>query len=246
LKQPVPVLIPRGSDRIAFLAYHVNHLSLAVRSNATVIAVCYVFHIQVTVTDSRFLNITRRIIPRIVKIGQDTVGITSGIFRNGFYRVTSRKLTLVLNKPSCTLYDPVDNEGGKDAFKVEFDNDSGKIEQYCHFGVFVNMILSASPVSGVLDNEDWFNDYVCDVYSIDGHVYEHAKILAIGGLWRYTTKNARFSDDIRMMDDIMYSVPDGDKDAVYSLFFDLLGTFYYNWEFALRYAKKLLLGDVEE
>ena len=48
------------------------------------------------------------------------------------------------------------------------------------------------------------------------------------------------------MDDIMYSVPDGDKDAVYSLFFDLLGTFYYNWEFALRYAKKLLLGDVEE
>jgi hypothetical protein len=49
-----------------------------------------------------------------------------------------------------------------------------------------------------------------------------------------------------MMDDIMYSVPDGDKDAVYSLFFDLLSTFYYNWEFALRYAKKLLLGDMEE
>ena len=69
------------------------------------------------------------------------------------------------------------NESGKDAFKVEFDNDSGKIEQYCHFGVFVNMILSASPVSGVLDNEDWFNDYVCDVYSIDGHVYEHARYL---------------------------------------------------------------------
>ena len=94
--------------------------------------------------------------------------------------------------------------------------------------------------------EDWFNDYVCDVYSIDYHVYEHAKILAVGGLWRYTTKNARFSDDIRMMDDIMYFVPDGYKNAVYSLFFDLLGTFYYNWEFALRYAKKLLLGDVEE
>lgn len=24
------------------------------------------------------------------------------------------------------------------SIKVEFDNDSGKIEQYCHFGVFVN------------------------------------------------------------------------------------------------------------
>lgn len=149
--------------------------------------------------------------------------------------------TLYVSDMVCSI-----NESGKDAFKVEFDNDSDKIEQYCHFGVFVNMILSASPVSGVLDNEDWFNDYVCDVYSIDYHVYEHAKILAVGGLWRYTTKNARFSDDIRMMDDIMYFVPDGYKNAVYSLFFDLLGTFYYNWEFALRYAKKLLLGDVEE
>lgn len=134
-------------------------------------------------------------------------------------------------------------ESGKDAFKVEFDNESSKIEQYCHFGVFVNMILSASPVSGVLDNEDWFNDYVCDVYSIDGHVYEHAKILAIGGLWRYTTKNARFSDDVRTMESVMDSVPDGDKDAVYSLFFDLLGTFYYNWEIALRFSIRLLLGE---
>lgn len=147
--------------------------------------------------------------------------------------------TLYVSDMVCSI-----NESGKDAFKVEFDNDSGKIEQYCHFGVFVNMILSASPVSGnAIFGEEWFNDYLCDNYAIDGHVYEHARILAIGGLWRYTTKNARFSDDVRTMESVMDSVPDGDKDAVYSLFFDLLGTFYYNWEIALRFSIRLLLGE---
>lgn len=135
-------------------------------------------------------------------------------------------------------------ESGKDAFKVEFDNESSKIEQYCHPSVFVNMVLSSSPVSSnAIFGEDWFNDYLCDNYAIDGHVYEHARILAIGGLWRYTTKNARFSDDVRTMESVMDSVPDGDKDAVYSLFFDLLGTFYYNWEIALRFSIRLLLGE---
>lgn len=50
--------------------------------------------------------------------------------------------TLYVSDMVCSI-----NESGKDAFKVEFDNDSGKIEQYCHFGVFVNMILSANPPS---------------------------------------------------------------------------------------------------
>lgn len=124
----------------------------------------------------------------------------------------------------------IENEKNEASFKV-------KDSVYCNPAIFINMIISSCPDYKLTENE-WIYDYLTCVYSFDGYTYKDADTLAIGTLWKLTSKNARFIEEVKTLEDLMEGVEN--KDAVYSLFFDMSGTFYYNWEVCIKVAKKML------